>query len=172
MSKLSTERLFLFDPYNEEHLNMLKDFEIRNDIIPKMSEQIEKLHSSVSKETYLLEKKEKNEIEENLFLEKEAKIIDMCHLHVEKDIRLGHINMAPVKTKERVRKLIPYVNNYAFNTLNVEEIFIETSQEDKSLQSYLDSEGYESLGEQEGKIIYLKEKEELRDVSSIVHSMK
>ena len=168
MNELSTERLFLLDPYNEEHMNMLKEFEERNGITIKMSEQLEKLRSSMPKETYLNEKKEKNEIEENLFLEKEEKIIDMCHLHVEKDIKLGRLNMAPIKIKERTRKLIPYVNNYAFHTLKVAEVFVEVPSSDKALMSYLDSEDYENLGEQDGSIIYLKEREEMKDVQRMI----
>ncbi len=164
---MSTERLFLLDPYNNEHLDMLKEFEQRNSISTRMSEQLEKLRASVPKETYINEKN-KNEIEENLFLEKESKITDMCHLHVEKDIKLARLNMAPIKIKEKTRKLISYVCNYAFHTLKVEEVFVEASSEDKALMTYLDSDGYENLGEQDGKIIYLKEKEETKDIQRMI----
>ena len=168
-TKLLRLHLFLLDPYDDEHLKMLKEFEKRNGIPEKMSEDLEKLRLSVSKETYLNQKKEKSEneiIEENLFLEKESKIVDICHLHVEKDIRLARLNMAPIKATER--SLISYVSNYAFNTLNVKTIVIETSPQDKSLISYLDSAGYENLGEQDGEILYLKEKEEMKDFQRII----
>ena len=168
MNKLSTERLFVIDPYNEQHRKMLKKFEEENNITRKMSDQLEKLCTSVPKETYLTEKKIKNEIEENLFLEKDSKIMDMCHLHVEKDIKIGRLNLAPIQNKEKARKIIPLVKDYAFNTLNVVEVFIEVFSNDKNLITYLDSHNYENLGEQDGKIIYLKEKEEEKDSQRMI----
>ena len=98
---MSTERLLVIDPYNDNHQRMLKDFEEKNDILIRMSEQLGILRSSVPQETYLAEKKLKNEIEENLFLEKDSEIIDMCHLHAEKDIKIGRMNLAPIKAKEK-----------------------------------------------------------------------
>lgn len=168
MNKLSTERLLIVDPYDEQHRKMLRKFEEENNITRKLSDQLEKLCTSVPKETYLAEKKIKNEIEENLFLEKESKIIDMCHLHVEKDIKIGRMNLAPIQNKEKSRKIIPLVKDYAFNTLKVEEIFIEVFSNDKNLIAYLNAHDYENLGEQDGKIIYLREKEEEKDIQRMI----
>jgi hypothetical protein len=168
VNELSTERLFVIDPYNEQHRKMLRDFEEKNGLPKKMSDQLGKLCSSVPKEAYLTENKLKNELEENFFLEKENQIIDMCHLHIEKDIKIGRINLAPIKTKERVRKIIPLVNEYAFNLLKLEEIFIEVSPKDENLIHSLDLQNYENLGIQDGKIMYLKEKEEEKNIQRMI----
>ena len=160
---MSIERLFLLDPYNDKHLSMIKLFEKENDLSSKISESISKIRSSISKDNYLIEKKESNEINENIFLEKESKIIDCCFIHGEKDIKTCKISFYPIKSKILKRKLISYVSNYAINTLGMEEVFINAAKTDKSMINYLNSLGYENLGEENNKIIYLTEKEEKKE---------
>lgn len=166
MSKLSTEKLFLINPYNEQHVQMIEDFEKDNNIPTRLSEQLIQLTSTVSKKTYLTQLKEKNEIEENICLVKESKILDLCHLHVEKDIKLGRMNLAPIK--EHSKKLIELVNDYAFNVLQVVDLFIEVDEKDKSLLSYLENHNYENLGGDNSKIVFLKEKEEEKSIQRMI----
>lgn len=158
MSKLSTEKLFLINPYDNKQIEMLKDFEKQNDIEGRISQPLEQLRSSITKEEYFNQKKEKNEIDETICLEKEFKIIDLCLLHIEKDIKIGKISLIPIK--EHNKKLLSFVNDYAFNVLNVEEIFIEVDEKDRHLLSFLDNHNYENLGVEKGKILFLKEKQE------------
>ena len=77
------------------------------------------------------------------------------------------MNLAPIKTKEK-RKIVSLASDYAFDVLNVEEVFVEVSSEDKSLENYLESHNYENLGDQDGKIIYLKEKEEEKSIQRMI----
>ena len=56
-----------------------------------------------------------------------------------------------------------YVANYALNTLGMEEVFLNISSSDKTMINYLDSLGYENLGEENNKIIYLTEREEKKE---------
>ena len=161
---MSIEKLFLLDPYNEKHISMIKTFEKENDLSSKISENIGKIRSSISKENYLKNKKELNEISENIFLEKESKITDCCFIQGEKDIKTCKITFYPLKNKIIKRKLANYVSNYAINTLGMEEVFLNISANDKNMINYLESLGYENLGEENNKIIYLKEKEEKKEV--------
>ena len=160
---MSIERLFLLDPYNDKHINMIKEFEKENDLSSKISENIGQIRSSISKETYLTKKKETNEISENLFLEKGLKITDCCYIQGEKDIKTCRITFYPLKNKVLKRKLVTYVSNYALNTLGMEEVFLNISSSDKAMINYLDSLGYENLGEENNKIIYLTEREEKKE---------
>lgn len=160
---MSIERLFLLDPYNDKHISMIKDFEKENNLSSKISENIGKIRSSISKETYLSNKKNNNEISENLFLEKGLKITDCCYIQGEKDIKTCRITFYPLKNKVIKRKLAYYVANYALNSLGMEEVFLNVSSSDKTMINYLESLGYENLGEENNKIIYLKEKEEKKE---------
>ena len=163
---MSAERLFLVDPYNNEHIQLLKDFEEENNIQIRMSDQLEELRSSITAKEYSSQKREKNEIEENICIEKDSKILDICHLHVEKDIKIGRMNLAPVK--EHNKKLLSFVKEYAFDVLNIEELFLETDKKDKSIISYLESHGYEDLGDEKGKTIYLIEREEEKRIQRMM----
>ena len=165
---MATERVFLMNPYDENHMRMLKGFEQKNNLGNKLSEQLKTIRLSVSQEEYIAQNREMNEIEDNLFIEKDDQIVDMCHLHIEKDIKIGHINLAPIQKKENVKKMISLACDYAFNTCNVKDVFIEVEKEDKALIHYLDSHNYENLGGEKGHIIFLKEKEENRTLRMIV----
>ena len=160
---MSIEKLFLLDPYNDKHLSMIRNFEKENDLSSRISEDIGKIRSSISKDNYIKEKINSNEINENIFLEKESKITDCCFIQGEKDIKTCRISFYPLKNKIIKRKLISYVSNYAMNTLGMEEVFINAAKTDKSMINYLNSLGYENLGEENNKIIYLTEKEEKKE---------
>ena len=159
---MSIEKLFLLDPYNDKHVNMIKEFEKENDMY-KISEVIGTLHSSISKDEFIQKQKNSNEINENLFIEKSSKIIDCCLIQGEKDIKTCRISFYPIKTKPVKRKLAMYASNYALNSLGMEEVFINVDKEDKYMINYLDSLGYENLGEENNKILYLTEKEEKKE---------
>ena len=146
---------------------MLRKFEEENHLTAELSTELEKINASLPQGTYQKIKKQTNEIEENLFLEKDDKIIDMCHLHIEKDIKLGRLSLIPIQ-KEKSRKLISLATHYIFTTYNVEEVFLEVSPKDKALMTYLDSKEYENLGSQDNKIIYLKEKEKEKNIQRMV----
>ena len=51
-------------------------------------------------------------------------------------------------------------------TLGLEEVFVEINPDNKGLLAFLDKKGYESLGEENGMIIYLKEREEEEEIKN------
>ena len=53
--------------------------------------------------------------------------------------------------------MIRLVEKYAFKILGMEEVFLEVDQRDKTTITYLESR-YENLGEDNEKILFLKEK--------------
>jgi hypothetical protein len=159
---MNTERLFLVDPYNYAHINLIDEFERENEISTKTSEFLDNLKAELSKEEYLKQKRLSNDIEESLFIETNKKIKDSCHIQGVKDIKTCTITFAPIKTKLRNRRLITLATDYAFNTLDMYEVFIKVSKDDKNMIENLNARGFESLGEEEGNLIFLKEKEETK----------
>ena len=157
---MSTERLFLVDPYNKSHIEMIKEFEINNDIDDKTSEYLKTISTTVSKEEYQKNQKEKNEIIENLFIERNNKITDCCSIQGEKDIKRCKIFIYPLKNKKIKRKLPSLATSYAINLLGMEEVFISVESTDSTTMKHLEEEDFENLGDEEGRIIYLKEKED------------
>ena len=157
---MSTERLFLVDPYNKEHIEMIDEFEIKNELKSKISTYLKTLNSSVSKSTYLERKKTANDIDESLFIEKDGKITDYCYIHGEKDIKTCKIKFYPLKIKNIKRKLPSIAADFAINTLGLEEVFIDVDENDNNMIKYLETHDFECLGMENNKIIYLKEREQ------------
>lgn len=160
---MNAERLFLVNPFNAAHLALIDEFETENEISTKTSEFLSKFTSSMSEEEYDIFKKTSNEYEESLFIEENNKVTDSCHIQIEKDIKSCNISFAPIKTKLRNRRLLTLATEYALNSLGMVEVFISIQADDKNMIANLEARGFESLGEENGKIIYLKEKELLQE---------
>ncbi len=151
--------MFLVHPYDDHHIEMIKDFEDYHSCPGKWTDQLGILRSSVSKEEYDEERKEKNEIDEILCCEKASKILGIWHVQGEKDIRLARVHM--IFSSEKVQKVVPIVLDFVFRSWQLEELFMMVHPDDKDMIHYLEVHGYENLGEENGEILYLIEREML-----------
>jgi hypothetical protein len=157
---LSTERFFIADPYNDEHIRLIAAFEEANGITTVTSTLLRNIRQTRTEEKYKEEVKDSNEIHQSLFLQDEEVITDSCHIQAEKDMKSCRIFFAPISTG-RNRKLISLATDYAFDVLGMEDVFvtISSSATDHELVENLELNGFENLGENDGNIMYLKEKE-------------
>ncbi len=157
---MSTERFFIADPYNDEHIRLITDFEQTNGITTVTSTLLRNIRQTRTEEKYKAEARESNEIHQSLFLQYENYITDTCHIQAEKDMKSCRVFFAPIEGT-RNRRLVTLATDYAFDVLGMEDVFVTISsdQRDRLLSENLLDKGFESLGENEGTIIYLKEKE-------------
>lgn len=157
---MSTERFFIADPYNDEHIRMIAAFEEANGITTVTSTLLRNIRQTRIEDKYKEEVKESNEIHQSLFLQEEDSITDTCHIQAEKDMKSCRIFFAPISSG-RNRKLIPLATDYAFDVLGMEDVFVALSSSgtEQELAENLENNGYENLGENEGSILYLKEKQ-------------
>lgn len=155
---MNTEKLFLIDPYNSEHLRLIDEFEKNNNIETGIKELLLNDIKDISKEEYDDYKKESNDIHTSLFIEESSKIKDICYIHGVKDRKSCTITFPPLNAKFK-RRLIYISTDYALNSLGMEDAFISLPSIDKQLSTSLELMGYENLGEEQGKYLYLKEKE-------------
>ena len=158
---MNLERLFLADPFNDAHIEKFEEFENNNSLKTKPSLYLKKIRSTYNKEAYLEQQKKSNEIIELLFIEKDNKIKDYCHIHGEKDIKSCRMSFAKLDSTLK-RKLLPLATNYAFNALEMQEVFLLVEKEDKNMIDNLTNSSFESLGEEKGELVFLKEKEEIK----------
>lgn len=159
MIELSTERLFLVDPFDEDHKKLITDFEKEQGIQRNISEYLEKIKSS-TREEYKKIKTTTNEINEVLFIESSKQIKDLCFISGEKDISTCIIVFSALKGKPKVRKLISLATDFAFHTLGMKEVFIRVDINDKNMVENLKDDNFENLGIENGNFLYLKEYEE------------
>lgn len=154
---MNQEKLYILDPYNDEHLEKIIIFEEENNLIDKPSPYIKKIRETISKEDYF---KNKNEIDEIIVIEKGNKIIDCCYINAEKDIKTCIITPVNMANKNKKRHIPELATTYALNTLDMEEVFVNVLENDQNMINNLKSKGYENLGKEKGNILFLKEKEE------------
>ena len=69
---MKKEELFQVNPFNNNHIKMIQDFERENEIKTRTTDFLNKLTKEMTKEEYEKNKLNSNEIEESLFI-KEAK---------------------------------------------------------------------------------------------------
>lgn len=167
---MSTEKFFIADPYNDEHIALLEQFEQENNIYTKSVSYLKDVRQKNSKETYQKKFKERNEINQILLLKEDAKLKDSCHLQGEKDIKTCNITFSPIKTKSKNRHLLTLVTDYAFNILGMEEVFVSITPNDSNLEANLILKGFENLGLMNGSKTYLKERE-LEKQSNLVQNI-
>jgi len=155
---LTSERLFLLDPYNDSHLEQITTFEKENNCIDKPSDYIKKIRETISAQEYY--DSDKNEFDEIIFTEKFGRITDCCYIQGERDIKKCKVIPLNINDKNRRRHLVELAANYALDTLGMEEVFVSASEDNNNMINYLELKGFENLGEVNGSILLLKEKEE------------
>ena len=155
---MSTERFFIADPYNDEHIRLIANFEENNGITTVTSTLLRNIRQTRTEDKYKEEVKQSNEIHQSLFLQDDEKITDTCHVQAEKDMKSCRIFFAPVNM--RSRRLVPLATDYAFEVLGMEDVFVTVDgSTDHELIENLELNGFENLGENDGNIMYLKEKQ-------------
>ena len=158
---LSKENLFLADPYNDAHIEAITKFEEEYKIKNKISEELKKIKNNIPRNQYMEDTKNSNNITSYVYLEEKGQIKDECHIQGVKDIKKCHIAFAPIHDSEHTlfrKKMINQAEKYAFQILGMEEVFLKVDKTNKNIVAYLESR-YENLGEDNGKILFLKEKE-------------
>lgn len=150
--------IFLLDPYNDEQLDSIKRFEDENKCIDKLSSYIKRIRDTITYEDYY--DTNKNEFEGILFTEKTGKISDCCYINVERDRKVCTITPININNKNKKRNIPEQATNYALDTLGMEEVFISANIDDNDMITNLELSGFENIGEVEGKILLLKDKEE------------
>ena len=137
---MSRNKLDLLDTSNDKHRKMIKEYEQRKGI--KLDLDI--INNSNS-----------NELNAYIYSSDEEKIKDICLIQCQKDIKTATIINID---KDTSKTILPVTSNYLINTLGMESVFIRVDMDDKQIMKYLEEKGFESLGDENGDIIYLREK--------------
>ena len=107
-----------------------------------------------------IEKKENdsNEFDKYIYTEKDNQIDSVFLIQCLRDIKT--CNVIWLNADLSKKSLIKDATNYALEILGMEEAFINVANNNPNLIKYLEKNDFESLGEEDGNIIFLKEKTE------------
>ena len=157
---MSIDSLLQADPFNSGQINKIIEFENNNELDHRVSNSFIQIQNNYSKHEYSEFNKNKNEIEVYLLLEDNNTIKDMCHIKGEKDRKACNISIVPLKDNPRNRKILSLATSFSLNEMKMEEVFIKVKPDNRNVINYLTNQEYENLGEEQGYILFLKEKEE------------
>ncbi len=159
MRTLSSKKITIANPYDENDIMKMKEFEENNKLEPYVSNYLIEERNNKKKELYDQELRNANETDQIVYVENKNKVMDYCYLHIEKDIKSCYISFCPtIEPNERL-KLLEMTTDYAFSILGMEEIFIQISVKDKKTMEHLIVCGYENLGEENGEMSFMRENE-------------
>ena len=99
-----------------------------------------------------------NEFDKYIYTEKDNQIDSVFLIQCLRDIKT--CNVIWLNADLSKKSLIKDATNYALEILGMEEAFINVANNNPNLIKYLEKNEFESLGEEDGNIIFLKEKTE------------
>lgn len=115
---MSVKKIFPLDPYNEDHLKIIKEIINNSKFEAYYCNTLLENRNSFTKEEYLENKKLSNELEDILIVEEDSKIKGYCHIKGEKDLKMCQLSF-PVKDN-KLRNIVALFTEYAQNQLNFE----------------------------------------------------
>lgn len=153
---MNLEKLFTLNPNNEEQIKLFNEFSKENNINNNI---VELLKNNISD----------NVINECLFLEEKGKIKDYAYIYAEKDRKAATLEFPNINKKTGKRKIISDTKDYCFNALNMQTVVIAVDPNNKNLIDNVENLEFENLGEDNGKIIFMKEQELEKEQGMIRH---
>lgn len=147
------------NPYNEEHINLLKKYEDKNQLANTTTNYLLKTRNMLSEVDYRQLEQESPEIARTLFLTQNGNVMTVAHLLGEKDRKICRMtidNTASIKIQER---LLTEAQNYAFTNLGMEDVVLLQEEGNHIPSSYLKEQGFDDLGIESGMQVYTKSRE-------------
>ncbi len=147
-------KILIIDP---NKMDGVKLNEFDNSIVTSKEKQ--KKQALMSEKEYQELQRKSNEIEQEIINEQDGKVIEKCYLSGVRDIKQCTLSFEN-NNKNVSKKLLKTGIDYAFNTLGMETLFVNTEQDNQKLIKQLEELDFINLGEVKGKTTYLKEKNE------------
>ena len=145
-------KILIIDP---NKMDGVKLNEFDNSIVTSKEKQ--KKQALMSEKEYQELQRKSNEIEQEIINEQDGKVIEKCYLSGVRDIKQCTLSFEN-NNKSVSKKLLKTGIDYAFNTLGMETLFVNTEQDNQKLIKQLEELDFINLGEVKGKTTYLKEK--------------
>lgn len=155
-------KILILDPYNNKQMQMLEEYEknLGRDIY--YIEELRKNIKNKAKEEYIKDKELSIEISEILFSIKNNQIMHTCSYRGMKDNRLIEMEIDGITTSEA---FFNEATNYAFERLDAETVTIFSNELKEDL---LRKMGYEPLGEVNGFMAYIKDRQKAEKIGSFI----
>lgn len=158
------KKITVLNPYNNEHVKLLTNYEQENLVDTKAIELINTCREQMTEEEYEKAQYINNDFQYILMIEEDNQIKDYCHISGEKDRKTCYLLLGAKQKQTKKRDIIEYASNYAFDILGMNDIFLTENNEN----NHLITSGFYCLGETNGNIIYLKQREDIEENKKVI----
>lgn len=166
---MNTKNLFIADPFNDEHIKLFEEFESINNDKKPVSTYLTGIRKAYdSKESFKKVENANNELNVIAFTMSDNKMKDYCYIKGEKDRKVCELFFAQLNSNQNTRPIMQKVSNYVLDIMGMEQVYVSLTRDEKKLYSQLTSHGYEDIGEVNGKITFIKEKEDVYEMSKVI----
>lgn len=166
---MNTKNLFIADPFNDEHIKLFEEFENINNNKRPVTTYLTGIRKAYNnKEAFNKIENNNNEINIIAFTMNDNLMKDYCYIKGEKDRKVCELFFARLNSNPNNRPIMRKVSNYVLNIMGMELINVSITDDEKKLYSQLTSNGYEDIGEVNGKTTLIIEKEDVYEMSKVI----
>ena len=153
------EKIEVANPYNEEHINMFKEYEQKYQLSNSTSDDLLQIRNMLSESEYKKLEQQRPEVVKTLFTSINGRIISVAHLTGEKDLRRCRITIDSTPNTKAKERLLTEAENYAFINLRMAEVAVLQETGNSISPNYFKQHGFDDLGTISGMRVYTKSKE-------------
>ena len=150
--------LMLASPYDNDCLNMIANYEKRNNLDGPITKQLIRIRAVTEESMYEKSNMTSNEINQFVFLRDGNKLVAGCHFQGYRDLRDAYLSILPSTSSRMTAYLLQYATTYAFEGLGMEQVFAEIDNHDEKNATALIDANFESLGPDGKKTQFMIEK--------------
>lgn len=145
-------KLVVMDPFNDDLINKLEEFIGETTTSFSFIKKYRNISNKYDKETYNKLKNSVNEIKEILLDVKDDTITALCYIDGTRDNKFFELDYLGKVSKSFIKSS----TSYTFDMLEAETVVIYSNNISEDI---LVSEGFDTLGENDGKNLYIKDRE-------------
>lgn len=169
--ELSKNKLVLIDPYNEEHIMLIKQFEqeLENHLPYQLSDILCHIRNSQPQKEYEENKKKQDKIEENLYLVHHNKLVSSCFIEgsrKKKSCTFTYLTLPKYQGQGFASQLLELAFDYVSSFLEVDTVELDIHRQNEASIKTAEKAGFVLMEEIGVQKIYkrsvVKKVEELK----------
>lgn len=166
---MNTKSLFIADPFNDEHIKLFEEFEKDNNYKKPVITYLTGIRKAYdNKESFKKIESINNELNIITFTMENNRMKDYCYIKGEKDRKVCELFFAHLNSNPNSRPIMNKVSDYVLNKMGMELLNVSLTADEGKLYSQLTNNGYEDIGEVNGKTTLIKEKEDVYEMSKVI----
>lgn len=168
MEEIRNEGIIIADPYNEKHIEQIKEFEqkLATNLPVKTSKILESIKTHMTEQEYKMKNMMSNVIAENAFYQEDGELKSSCYLEWNKNLKTVELTiMTPpcYKNKGYASKLLMCLEEKLFQNDDVERLEMTISKNNAASLHLAKKQGFHFDEDYEVYLTFVKENPYLKE---------